>query len=258
VKDDFEEEDRGAPIPSMEFEEEEFALENMKMFEEYVELRVRGIPPIVALPRVFGLNQAGDRYEQNRFNAIERNPVYRSLFRKRLKEIQHNELWDGKQSIYELLSIVRGWNVKDSSRISAIKELNVLAGIVIVDENGKTKVGRSLEDFYKMEGVPKGHKENPHVLPPDIGDDKPPEPAPPPAALPKAPEPIPDRHAHFIAEALQEVETVKPVVKQPQAPTLAAEPVKPKVTVEQARQAKAVQKAQAAPTKRVAKLMKPL
>ncbi|WP_217478297.1 hypothetical protein, partial [Staphylococcus aureus] len=61
------------------------------------------------------------------------------------------DLWNPKTALHELLQMVRDPTVKDSSRLSAIKELNVLAEITFVDESGKTRVGRGLADFYASE-----------------------------------------------------------------------------------------------------------
>ncbi|USE80765.1 hypothetical protein NDR89_13500 [Cupriavidus gilardii] len=42
--------------------------------------------------------------------------------------------------------------LKESVRLAAMKEPNVIWGITVVDEAGKTKAGRSLEDVYRQEG----------------------------------------------------------------------------------------------------------
>ncbi|XAO36781.1 hypothetical protein WP1_142 [Pseudomonas phage WP1] len=56
-----------------------------------------------------------------------------------------------RRRFIELLQVVRDPTVKDSSRLPAIKELNVLAEITFVDEPGRTRVGRGLAGFYASE-----------------------------------------------------------------------------------------------------------
>jgi hypothetical protein len=138
-----------------EFADSEFIDLNRPFFERYVDLRVRGYGSRAAFIRVFGVDNYGNPQEgYRRTQDIEETEWYRSNFELRLKEIKDSELWNVKTSIHELLSILRGDLVKDSVRLNAIKELNVMGGITIVDENGKTKAGRSLDDFYRQQATP--------------------------------------------------------------------------------------------------------
>jgi len=138
-------------VPPDHFGDEEFALDkqNKKYFDLYIEYRVRGYHPHVAFRRVFGSDYMDSNAPQ-RIEMTEHNPYYRERFKERLKEIKIEELWETKTSIHELLSMARNPFAKDTTRLNAMKELNVLVGITVVDESGKTRAGRSLADFYSQ------------------------------------------------------------------------------------------------------------
>jgi len=135
-------------VPPSHFGDEDFAVENKKYFDSYIEYRVRGYHPHVAFRRVFG-DEYMDSNSPQRIEMTEHNPYFRRRLGERLKEIKIEELWETKTSIHELLSMARNPFAKDTTRLNAMKELNVLVGITVVDESGKTRAGRSLADFYQ-------------------------------------------------------------------------------------------------------------
>lgn len=139
-----------------EFAEPEFIQINLPFFERFVELRVHGYSSRIAFIRAFGADNYGESPQAGyrRTQDIESSEWYGAAFELKLKELKANDLWNEKESIHQLLSIVRSEMVKDSVRLNAVKELNVLCGITIIDENGKTKAGRSLDDFYRSRTDP--------------------------------------------------------------------------------------------------------
>ena len=134
-------------VPPAMFGDREFAELNKDKFDEYTEYRVHGIHCTVAFRRVFG-EEYMDSVSHIRVELTEHNPYFREQFLRRLKAIKVEELWDAKSSLNELLGMAQNPFAKDSTRLNAMRELNIMVGIVIVDENGKTKAGRNLEDFY--------------------------------------------------------------------------------------------------------------
>lgn len=134
-----------------EFAEPEFIKINLPFFERFVELRAHGYSSRTAFIRSFGADNYGESPQAGyqRTQDIESSEWYCAAFELKLKELKANDLWNEKESIHQLLSIVRSEMAKDSVRLNAVKELNVLCGITIIDENGKTKAGRSLDDFYR-------------------------------------------------------------------------------------------------------------
>lgn len=134
------------------FGEESFVEANMEAILEYIEYRVHGYHEALALRRVFGENY-NDSKLYARIDKLEHNRAYRDIFEKRLKEIPLEELWNDRLSIHELLSIMRSWATKDATRLAAARELNVLCGITVVDENGRTRAGRNWNDFYKSQAA---------------------------------------------------------------------------------------------------------
>ena len=137
-----------------EFADPEFIEVNKPFFDKYVAMRVHGYDPKQAFLSVFGAKHFGEsQHGYRRIDAIESTQYYTQTFAEKLKQEPVAELWCAKKAIHTLLANVRSPFVRDSTRLAALKELNVLVGIVVVDENGKTKAGRNLSDFY--DSVPK-------------------------------------------------------------------------------------------------------
>lgn len=134
-----------------DFASERFAQENKAIFDEYIELRIRGVNSAVAYRMILG-DEYADNHAQSRIYALEMNPYFRKEFPLRLGLTPIADLWNPKVAVHELLSVVRDRFAKESARISAMKELNVITNITIVDDSGKSKPGRSLADFYATEG----------------------------------------------------------------------------------------------------------
>jgi hypothetical protein len=129
------------------FADETFVRANEGLVAKYVEYRVKGYPDQMAFLRVFGSDYK-DQYLHQRIDNLEHNVVYRKMFDERLKTIPVDELWNARISLQELLNIARSWFAKESTKLAAMRELNVLCGITVIDEQGRTKAGRRLEDFY--------------------------------------------------------------------------------------------------------------
>lgn len=138
--------------PSM-FGDRDFAELNQEQFDAYVEYKVQGHHAHVAFRRVFG-EMYMDSVSHVRIELTEHNPYVRERFAKRIREVKVSEVWNDKIAVNELLSMARNPFAKDSTRLNAMRELNVLIGITVIDENGKTKAGRNLNDFY--DSLPKG------------------------------------------------------------------------------------------------------
>lgn len=132
-----------------EFADPEFIAQNQPFFDRYVDMRVHGHDSKQAFLHVFGAEHWNEnQHGYRRIDEIESTAYYTEQFAAKLKTIPVGDLWDSKKALNALLTNVRSPYVKDATRLAAIKELNILVGIVIVDENGKTKAGRSLADFY--------------------------------------------------------------------------------------------------------------
>jgi hypothetical protein len=132
---------------------------NKSFYDKYIELRVHGYPAYQSFVNVFGAEHwGGPQQGYNRIAAIESTQYYQTNYEKVLDSTEVSKLWCAKKAISGLLSIYRDPLNKCSTRLAAEKELNILTGVVVVDENGKTKAGRSLDDFYaglSAEGTPK-------------------------------------------------------------------------------------------------------
>lgn len=130
-----------------DFEDVNFALNNKEHFDRYIELCIHGYDEATALRIVFGEESVSDGQFWGRIYAIRRNPYYFQNYDKRLKSIKVDDLWNPRTAIALLLKVARS-SEKDSARINAIKELNIITGITVMDEAGNTKMGRNLDDFY--------------------------------------------------------------------------------------------------------------
>jgi hypothetical protein len=119
-----------------------------EQFAEYVEWRVKGKQPHRAFMLTFGPAYHQNQYTAKRIDALEFNKAFQAAFEAKLKSTKVDDQWNTEKAIHSLLSLAEDEFVKDNVRLAAIKELNVLIGIVVVDENGKTKAGSSLADYY--------------------------------------------------------------------------------------------------------------
>jgi hypothetical protein len=140
-------------LPPEFFEDETFAIGYRDYINLYVEGRILGRPDGKMFRDVFGKANFEDDDRTERVLALERNPYYKERFKKRLHEVKVADMWNTKVALNELLNIMHDIFTKDAVRLSAIKELNLLCGITVVDEAGKTRAGRTLSDFYKNEGI---------------------------------------------------------------------------------------------------------
>lgn len=127
---------------------EDYANSHAKEYDAYIKARLLGMPASIALRRIFG-EDFFDTYTQARIYAIESTEYYSEGFAELLHAMPISKLWNEKKAIHELLCRVNDVFDKGSTRLNAIRELNVLIGITIVDENGRTRKGSSLGDFYK-------------------------------------------------------------------------------------------------------------
>lgn len=130
------------------------ALHNHEIFDAYVELRLHGFHSTIAFRQAFidcdGMaRRDADNLFYERVNYVEFNPYVTGKLRDRIAQVKASELWNTNIALHEILALARDPVAKDATRLNAMKELNVLVGITVVDENGKTKAGRSLEDFYR-------------------------------------------------------------------------------------------------------------
>lgn len=132
-----------------DFEDPVFAANNKEIFNRYLDLRIKGHRPHMALRMAFGNEFAEDGQLISRAFCIERNPYVVEQFPRRLEKTKEGDQWNVKTSVHELLSIVRDPIEKGNVRMAAIKELNTMAGIVIDDSDEKAKSRRGLADFYE-------------------------------------------------------------------------------------------------------------
>lgn len=141
-------------VPPFKFSDETFLAQDMELFLDYVGYRVQGMFSSDAFRRVYGEENAKGTQAHERVINLEHTWLFRNTFKAALDGSKVSDLWNAKVSIHELLSLVRNPYTKDNTRLAAQKELNILIGITVVDENGKTKAGASLNDFYAKEGIP--------------------------------------------------------------------------------------------------------
>ncbi|MCX4170692.1 MULTISPECIES: hypothetical protein [Paraburkholderia] len=134
----------------IDFADQEFAKECAPCFDYFIEQLVKGIPRDIAIIDAFQMI----RKNVSLFNAhelglaAECNPYVKDRLDVALAEKKASALWNTNKSINRMLKIVENPREKGQTKIAAMKELNVLVGITVVDENGQTRAGRSLEDFY--------------------------------------------------------------------------------------------------------------
>lgn len=135
-----------APAPA-QMATETWVKQNISTINEYIEMRVRGYQSIRTMRKIFG-EEYYDSKIGSRVNHLESTEYFKAKFDERLREISMDKLWNDKLAVHKMLLIVNDDLEKGSTRLKAIQELNILIGITIVDENGKTRKGSSMADFY--------------------------------------------------------------------------------------------------------------
>ncbi len=140
------------------FSDCEFVENNIQLIREYAELRANGFHSETAFCRVFG-GQYNDNHLGNRIAALESNRAYLPVFEKALGAINYDKMWNPKMAAQEILAIARNPYIKSSTRLAAIKELNVLFGIIITDPAGNSRAAGHFSEFYKDEVQTKRHPE---------------------------------------------------------------------------------------------------
>lgn len=119
--------------------------------DRYLRLKAIGQSSRAALSGAFGYEYATVMNQQYYIDLIESSDAYTSALPKYVAAMKDHAVWSPEISARTLAAIATDQSLKASDRISAAKELNVIYGVTIVDENGKTRRGgHTLEDFYKM------------------------------------------------------------------------------------------------------------
>jgi hypothetical protein len=116
--------------------------------DRYLKLKAIGQSSRAALSGAFGFEYASVMNQQYYIDLIESSDAYTSALPKYVATLKHHAVWSPEISARTLAAIATDQSLKSSDRIAAAKELNVIFNITVVDENGKTKAGRSLADFY--------------------------------------------------------------------------------------------------------------
>jgi hypothetical protein len=137
----------------LQFRSERFAELNIKLVSDYADYRVIGWNAERAFTRVFGTDYA-DLHLYARIEALEHNMVYRKVFAQKFGVVKLEEMYGPKLAVYELVSLMNNPFTKCSTKLSAMKELNVLFGITVIDDSGRTRAGRSLKEFYEDTNQP--------------------------------------------------------------------------------------------------------
>lgn len=126
----------------------------MDLLDRYVLCRLTGASPVMAA-RYVGVDVA-EAYSWS--NNAEVSKYVRKGIKDGLENIDLKGLWNVKMAVWTLLNMVNDDGVRDSVRLNAVKELNVLMDITYTDERGNTQ-RRGLSDFY-AETEPKPNAES--------------------------------------------------------------------------------------------------
>lgn len=152
--------DEFTPTPPSQFGLVRFAENNPAYFKEYITYRLHGYNAHVAFRRVFGQEELATNGHL-KVEEIEHNPWVRKKLAQLVKATAVSTLWDDKVAVHELLNMARNPFFKEQVRLGAIKELNVLTGVTVIDEKGVTRKGMSLKDYYGSNGGEPGDRPAP-------------------------------------------------------------------------------------------------
>jgi hypothetical protein len=117
----------------------------------YVNLKSLGRSSRAALRVAFGDNVASGDQFLSYIDFIEASQFYIDNLPKAIEANKRAVIWSAEISARTLVSIALDESSKKADRLAAIKELNVIYNITIIDDKGNTRAGHSLEDFYRLE-----------------------------------------------------------------------------------------------------------
>lgn len=129
------------------FSDDEFISLNWHLYEKYIKYKVSGWSEVKAFGYAFKL--PFDTQTIQRITHLESTERFQQEFERQMEAMDPNRLWNRNVAVHSLVRLINDPEGRDSTKLAAMKELNIMFNITIVDENGKTRAGSSLEDFYK-------------------------------------------------------------------------------------------------------------
>jgi hypothetical protein len=143
----------GVKYPPSSFREDSFIRLFRPLVSRYLDMRVMGKDSTSAFMQCFGTDYY-DQHLRRRIEALEGNESFQNEFKKRLSVAKFEDLFDLKSAVHRWMGLLNDPDVRDTSKVAALKELQVLYGMTVIDENGNTRAGKSLADFYKEQVKP--------------------------------------------------------------------------------------------------------
>jgi hypothetical protein len=138
------------PMPRIhvdDFLDEDFLKEIAVCVHWYARFRVQSVQSHLAFRRVFGpVNCDNNMYE--RIQNLECSIAYTRKFAEILEKTPIDKILNAKRAVHAYLDLAFNPNTRDASKVSALKEATVLAGITVLDEDGQTRLGNGMADFY--------------------------------------------------------------------------------------------------------------
>jgi hypothetical protein len=152
-----------APINLLTFREDIARGKYDLELADYMRLRAIGRNSQAALRFSFGNAAAVSANTVAYIDFIECSDAYIDGMPKAIASMKHVTIWSPELSARNLAAIASDTTSKTSDRLNAIKELNVIYNITVIDENGKTKAGgMTLKDFYQLEALSASNNTKPH------------------------------------------------------------------------------------------------
>ncbi|WP_432258639.1 hypothetical protein [Cupriavidus sp. TMH.W2] len=140
-------------IPPSVFQGKGFEEAYKTAIGQYAALRAYGRTSRAALRMLWGDKYADHARAQAYIDRIECAPLYIRQFKYFIESLAVSSLWNERVAANRLLNIINDPETKDSTCLAAIKELNVLTGITVIDEKGNTRSRKTLDEFYAMEAA---------------------------------------------------------------------------------------------------------
>lgn len=138
----------------IDFATPEYAQRVSISFDEYIKLRVIGIPRHIAIMEAFELVRYGISTDNADAlgMAADCNPYVKERYTAALasKDVKR-DLWSLNEAVNQLLRIVKNPSERGATRLNAIGQLNLLCGYVEVDDATKRRIGHTLADFQKLD-----------------------------------------------------------------------------------------------------------
>ncbi|WP_186080035.1 hypothetical protein [Burkholderia gladioli] len=131
------------------FGDDDYIRQTIQPFvRKYARLRAHAMEAGTAFISTFKLSINDDRWPLKK-QALESTEFYAAMFKEEFSKVKAEDLLNPKSALFKYMEIVNCRKTNGASKVAALKEAALIAGVTVIDEDGKVKAGASLNEFYQ-------------------------------------------------------------------------------------------------------------